>query len=161
MAKKVLLVDDFDHETPASETVLFAIDGDAFAADLSDEHAEELREAIAPFRDVATKIGKFKPERRVPTARKNGSAPSAKSVPAPADAVPMSNGKPWYKSDRSGTREVERAKKQYRDLAKQWGRENGFDIGSRGIVAEEVYTEYEAYRREKGLPVGPAAVGLA
>ncbi|SFO81919.1 Lsr2 protein [Amycolatopsis arida] len=146
MAKKIVLVDDFDGE-PASETVVFGLDGEAWSIDLSEEHAEELRAAIAPYQKVATRIGRFKPERRARSAASSRSSPP-------------SNGRSWYKSDRSGSRQVERAKKEYRDRVKEWGRKNGYKVGQRGVVADEVYHAYEEHLRKKGLPTGPAAVGL-
>ncbi len=54
MAQKVSvqLVDDLDGST-ASGTVDFGIDGRSYAIDLSDENAAKLRDALAPFVDVA------------------------------------------------------------------------------------------------------------
>jgi hypothetical protein len=156
VAKKVMLVDDFDDETPASETVLFAIDSDAYSTDLSAERAAELRDLLAPYREVATKIGRFRPDKRA--GRRV--APAALTKPRETATEPESDGRPWYKYDRDGVPERETAKKQYRDMAKEWGRKNGFTIGSRGVVAEEVFTAYEDHRRRKGMPLGPAAVGL-
>lgn len=54
MAQKVHIVmtDDLDGGE-ASETVRFGIDGHHYEIDLTTEHAEQLREALTPFRAVA------------------------------------------------------------------------------------------------------------
>lgn len=56
MAQKVqvLLVDDLDGGE-AEETVQFAVDGSAYEIDLSGKNASKLREALAPYVDVARK----------------------------------------------------------------------------------------------------------
>ncbi|MEU9975072.1 Lsr2 family protein [Streptomyces sp. NPDC051014] len=58
MAQKVIhtLVDDIDG-SEASQTVLFALDGKSYEIDLNDPHAEELREALAPYLGAARKTG--------------------------------------------------------------------------------------------------------
>lgn len=50
MAQKVnvVLVDDIDG-SDAAETVVFGIDGAQYEIDLSEEHAQELREALAVY----------------------------------------------------------------------------------------------------------------
>jgi hypothetical protein len=52
----VVLVDDIDG-TDAAETVSFALDGVDYEIDLSDKHAGELREAIAPYVGHARRTG--------------------------------------------------------------------------------------------------------
>lgn len=56
----VLMVDDVDGETEATETLAFSLDGTTYEIDLSAEHADELREALAPFVSVARTVGKVK-----------------------------------------------------------------------------------------------------
>ncbi|HEY2203102.1 MAG TPA: Lsr2 family protein [Pseudonocardia sp.] len=58
MAQKVTvsLVDDLDG-SQASGTVEFALDGRSYAIDLSDENAQVLRGALAPYVEVARKSG--------------------------------------------------------------------------------------------------------
>ena len=50
MAQKVniVLIDDID-ESPASETVSFALDGKDYVIDLSEKNAQKLRDAFAPY----------------------------------------------------------------------------------------------------------------
>lgn len=51
MARRVVqaLVDDVDGCSPAVETVSFGLDGQLFSIDLSEEHALQFREDLAPF----------------------------------------------------------------------------------------------------------------
>ncbi len=53
----VVLVDDIDG-SDASETVSFSLDGADYEIDLSDEHATELRAALAPYVEAARKGGR-------------------------------------------------------------------------------------------------------
>jgi len=61
---EVLLVDDLDGR-PADETILFHCDGHSYEIDLCNEHAHQLRAALAPFIAAAR------------AARRGSGAPSA------------------------------------------------------------------------------------
>lgn len=65
MAQKVhiVLVDDID-DSEASETVTFGLDGVNYEIDLNDEHAAQLRDALAPFVGHARKAGGTRRPRR-------------------------------------------------------------------------------------------------
>ena len=52
----VELVDDLD-ESPAAETVSFALDGVSYEIDLSEANAGKLREALAPYLGHARRTG--------------------------------------------------------------------------------------------------------
>lgn len=58
MAKvtEIRLMDDLDGGE-ANETVEFSIDGRGYTIDLSDVHAEQLRDAFAPFTAAARRTG--------------------------------------------------------------------------------------------------------
>lgn len=60
MAKKtvVTLTDDIDG-SEAAETVEFGIDGFLYGIDLSEEHAEELRDRLTAYREFGTGLGKY------------------------------------------------------------------------------------------------------
>ncbi|MEV6774174.1 Lsr2 family protein [Nocardia sp. NPDC051030] len=62
MAKKVTvtLVDDYDGESKADETVFFSIDGNEYEIDLSIKNAGKLRESLEPWTDKARKVGRSK-----------------------------------------------------------------------------------------------------
>jgi hypothetical protein len=59
MAKKVTvtLVDDFDGEGPADETVEFSIDGVTYEIDLSAKNAKKLRDAFTQWIDAGRRVG--------------------------------------------------------------------------------------------------------
>lgn len=63
----VELVDDIDGG-PASETLLFGLDGDAFEIDVSQENAHRLRDALAPYIGAARRAGAAPPRRRATAA---------------------------------------------------------------------------------------------
>ena len=83
MAQKVniLLVDDID-ESEASETVAFGLDGTSYEIDLNDEHAAQLRDALATYIGHARKAG-GRPRRSGGASRRSAApadGPSAKDV---------------------------------------------------------------------------------
>jgi len=51
----VVLIDDLDG-SEAAETVRFGLDGTSYAVDLSEAHANELRDLLAPYVGVARKL---------------------------------------------------------------------------------------------------------
>jgi hypothetical protein len=54
---EIILVDDFDEEKEAAETVTFALDGVSYEIDLAEEHAAELRELLAPYIENGRRTG--------------------------------------------------------------------------------------------------------
>ena len=59
MAKKVTvtLVDDFDGEAPADETVEFGLDGVSYEIDLSSKNAKKLRDELKVWADAGRRVG--------------------------------------------------------------------------------------------------------
>lgn len=59
MAKKVTvtLVDDFDGEGPADETVEFSVDGVSYEIDLSAKNAKKLREDLKQWIEAGRRVG--------------------------------------------------------------------------------------------------------
>ena len=53
----VSLIDDMDGESEADETVEYALDGVTYEMDLSSDHAERLREVLAPYVAAARRTG--------------------------------------------------------------------------------------------------------
>lgn len=146
MAKLVVVVDDFDRETPATETLLFAFDGSDYSLDLSADNAKAFREAIAPYVDAATKLGKHQVQ------LKGAYRATTTVMPTGRD------GRPWYRQDPRGDKRTEDAKKRYRGWARKWAQENGYQLGERGIIPQDAYDAYEEYRRSQGMTVGPESV---
>jgi hypothetical protein len=80
MAKKtvVLLEDDIDG-SEATETLSFALDGSDYEIDLNEDHAKELRDALARFTNAGRKVSGT---RGRPAARSKSTqgGPDAKAV---------------------------------------------------------------------------------
>jgi hypothetical protein len=79
MAQKVVvqLVDDLDGtpiEDGTGSTVAFAIDGTSYEIDLSDAHAGELRDALAPYLRAGRRVSSTR--RASSGSRSSGSAAS-------------------------------------------------------------------------------------
>jgi hypothetical protein len=70
----VVLIDDLDG-SEAAETVRFSLDGTNYAIDLSEAHANELRDLLAPYVGVARKLSG---QRRMAKRSANGE-------PSPSD----------------------------------------------------------------------------
>jgi hypothetical protein len=84
MAQRVIvhMVDDLDDtiiENGDGQIVRFGLDGTAYEIDLTDEHADELREALARYVEAARKTGSERPTR----ARSSGRSRSSKSDVSP------------------------------------------------------------------------------
>jgi hypothetical protein len=109
----VELIDDLD-ESPAAETVSFALDGVSYEIDLSEANAARLRDALAPFLGHARRVG--------------GRRSSGSSRASSASGSSGSSGKG------AGNAADIRA----------WARENGFEVSERGRVSAEVRSAYAA-----------------
>ena len=75
-----ILVDDIDG-SEADETVLFALDGEAFEIDLNTTHAEALRALLAPYIEQGRKATPRRTRRKSAkstTGGSNSTTPSAK-----------------------------------------------------------------------------------
>lgn len=70
--KHVVLIDDLDG-SPASETVLFSLDGVEYEVDLNGAHAEALRESFAEWIGHARRVG----GRKRPSASRQRAASSS------------------------------------------------------------------------------------
>jgi hypothetical protein len=117
VAQKTLvqLVDDLDG-SEAQETVSFGLDGTSYEIDLSEQHAAELRDALAPFVGAARKAGgSASGGRRGGGRRGSGRGGSSSS------------------SDRDRTAQI-RAR----------AREQGMEVNERGRISNKIVQAYEA-----------------
>jgi hypothetical protein len=112
----VELIDDLD-ESPAAETVSFALDGVSYEIDLSEANAARLRDALAPFLGHARRVG---------GRRSSGSSR--------ASSASGSSGSSGSSGKGAGNAADIRA----------WARENGFEVSERGRVSAEVRSAYAA-----------------
>lgn len=116
MAKKtsVVLVDDLDG-SEADETVSFALDGEKYEIDVTNEHAAQLRDALAPYIGAARRAGK-------------GGAAPAQRRGSGGGARRSSGG-----AAREKTQEI-----------RDWARSNGHQVNDRGRLSGKVIEAYEA-----------------
>ena len=70
MSSRIILIDDVDGSTPATETIRFAFDGSHYEVDLCTDNATRLRDALAPFIAVGRRSGVERGSRVVPVKRK-------------------------------------------------------------------------------------------
>ena len=84
----VELIDDLD-ESPAAETVSFALDGVSYEIDLSEANAGRLREALAPFLGHARRTG----------GRRGGSSRGGSAASARSDAGNAADIRAWAREN--------------------------------------------------------------
>lgn len=96
MAQKVniVLVDDLD-ESPADETVSFALDGRQYAIDLNTKHARQLRDALAPYVAHATSVSG-----RARSGGRRGRRSSGAVGPSASDVRAWARDNGWNVPDR-------------------------------------------------------------
>jgi len=104
---KIILIDDIDGEE-ADETVRFGLDGVQYEIDLSEEHASELRSALAEYVGAARRSNSSKQQR-----------PSAPAASRNQEAAQI----------------------------REWAKENGYNVSSRGRVNSEIVEAYRAAQR--------------
>ncbi|WP_139982705.1 histone-like nucleoid-structuring protein Lsr2 [Nocardioides litoris] len=92
MAQKVniVLVDDIDG-SEATETVAFGLDGTSYEIDLNDEHAQQLRDALAGYVGNARKVASAR--------RGGGRKSSSSSSAAPAGGASAAEVREWARSN--------------------------------------------------------------
>ena len=98
----------------------FALDGVSYEIDVSEENAEALREALAPWVGHARRVG---------GRSGGGRARSTSSGGGSSRSRGSSSGGGGSRHDLSDVR--------------SWARENGYQVSDRGRVSSEVITAYE------------------
>ena len=119
MAQKVqvmLVCDLHDDEVEGVETVAFGLDGASYEIDACEEHATEIRDAMASYVGAARRAG-----RPAPAAGSKRSARTAKSSPAAAAG----------------------GKERVQEI-REWARQNGHTVSERGRLSGAVVAAYEA-----------------
>lgn len=115
MATISTIADDFDGSTPA-ETVYFSVAGKDYAIDLNEEHVAELTDALAKVDELMKDYtDKARPMGKSSTGTARRSSKSSKSSKSSQDTKAV----------------------------RAWAQENGYEIGDRGRIPEEIQ---EAYR---------------
>jgi hypothetical protein len=128
MAQKVnvMLVDDLDG-SEASGTVTFGLDGRTYEIDLSEANTATLRDTLATYTAAARRLG-GRARRSAAQDSVNGTATSGKSTTSVAD--------------RARTAAI-----------REWAREAGLDVSTRGRIPNSVI---EAYDNRDARPAAPA-----
>ncbi|WP_067855582.1 histone-like nucleoid-structuring protein Lsr2 [Nocardia shimofusensis] len=82
MARKVVvtIVDDYDGESQAAETVSFALDGVGYEIDLSETNAKALRQVFEQWTPFARKVGKSSGRSRSVKQRERGDQEQASAI---------------------------------------------------------------------------------
>lgn len=113
---QVLLVCDVhdDDTTPGTETISFSLDGTSYEIDVCDDHAEELRDAVAPYVGAGRRIGGARAGRR-------------SSTPSRAAARPAAT------SDRQRAGDI-----------RAWAKSQGLNVNERGRIPAAIVSQYEA-----------------
>lgn len=116
MAKRTIVFDDLDGETPDAATVNFGLDGIAYEIDLAEDNAKRLRDQLAEFVAAARKVGRLQVGAGVIKASKP-------SRPAAAPAKPSGG------SDNEAIRE--------------WAKGKGIEVKDRGRIPTSVVKQFE------------------
>lgn len=109
----VTLVDDLDG-SPASETVIFGLDGRRYEVDLSEKNAARLRDGLSRFVDAARRAGSGGHGRR-----RRSSATSTAAQPGRS-----SDGR------------------EHNAAVREWARQHGHAISARGRLPRSVLEAY-------------------
>lgn len=114
MARELILkVTDDFNGEPADEQCVLGWEGYNYALDLTSDHYKELHELLEPWLEAAHEKTKQKKQVK-------------QKVPAkPAELV------------------IDKPDRAERDLIRTWARENGHDVGDKGVIAKAIV---EAYR---------------
>jgi len=116
---QVMLVCDLhEDEVEGVETVAFGLDGASYEIDACEEHASEIRDAMASFVGAARRAG-----RPSPTTGPKRASRSPKSAPASAAGG---------------------GGKEHVQEVREWARQNGHTVSERGRLSGAVVAAYEA-----------------
>lgn len=110
---QIIFTDDLDGSA-ASETIAFGLDGAEYEIDLSAEHADELRQALAPYQSAARQVSRRSRAggRRGPIQTPNST--KRRGVAADPKAV------------------------------RSWAQAQGLDVPARGRIPRHILTAFEA-----------------
>lgn len=114
----VLVLCDID-EVESAATIEFAFRGNTYEVDLCEPHQSEMEDALSRFVLSARRTGRA---RRSPASTR----PRTASVPAVAQQPALGGA-----SD-----------KDARTAIRQWAIDNGYEVGMRGRIAEDIVNAY-------------------
>lgn len=128
----VHITDDLDRGSEADTTRLLGWDGYMYILDLTNKHDKELLEQIQPYLDAAHKRVRI-PSKFLP-----------KDDVFPEEVKPVKAGK---RRGGATAKANAVADKRLRAKIRQWGRENGWKVSTRGILPADLTAAYrEAHK---------------
>ena len=110
----VRLIDDLD-KSEAAETVEFGLDGKQYEIELSESHAQALRENLAEFIAAARKVSKAQAPTQLTSAR-------------------------GRRSSTGGTAADKRAQS---NAVREWARQNGHSVSDRGRISQAIQRAFD------------------
>lgn len=125
----VTLVDDLDGSA-AEETIRFGLDGETYEIDLSRSNARKLRDALAPYINVARRV-----RGRGPAAGRRGRRKAAAAAPRKRAAA--------KKTTTRGRRTSRTTAASAADI-RAWAKSKGIPVNERGRISAEVIEAYNA-----------------
>lgn len=163
MAKQVRTVidvyDDIDHTLipeGAGETLIYVWDGNLYEIDLTDAHADEVRNQLRPLLSASRKVGRVSAKALAPASPmpRNRRTPADKPAPAALPAPPAEP-KAWLTErpeDMSQWQWNRRRRSQFR-VIREWARDNGFpDQKITGKMLAGVREAWNAAHPDQPMP---------
>lgn len=135
MSVKAVLVDDLDGSMEEVETIRFGLDGRAFEIDLNPEHADEFREVIERYAQVA------RPSEFGAKIKRHTGGGSQRVRREPRVSK--------YEVQQPEPEPQQEEPEVMPDL-RTWARENGYHVGDRGRVSGLIREAYRAAMEESG-----------
>lgn len=126
----VTLVDDLDGSA-AEETIRFGLDGETYEIDLSRSNARKLRDALAPYINVARRV-----RGRGPAAGRRGRRKAAAAAPRKRAAA--------KKTTTRGRRTSRTTAAASAADIRAWAKSKGIPVNERGRISAEVIEAYNA-----------------
>lgn len=133
MALQHILVDDLDGSMEEVETIRFGLDGRAFEIDLNPEHADEFREVVERYAQVARPS-----EFAAKVKRNSGGGQKVRREPRVSKYEAKEPEPPQHEEPVPPP-----------DL-RSWARAQGFTVGDRGRVSGLIREAYRQFLSESG-----------
>ncbi|MDN5915821.1 MAG: Lsr2 family protein [Pseudonocardia sp.] len=162
--ESVQLVDDLDGGV-ADETVSFSFEGAQWEIDLTDAHAAQLREALAPFVGAARRPSggssqvRTSPNRTSPDQPAPNRTSPTRTSPTRTSADQPTSSQP---SPPPSTPRASATTRRQNAEIRQWAVANGFELSGRGRIPNSVVEAYDsrsdtgASEPDQNEPAAPA-----
>jgi hypothetical protein len=142
MATVMTKVDDFDHQSPAAETIEFTFDGTTYEIDLNETNAHDFRTTMARYTDCARPAGSD-----AEVAEVAEPTPELAAVPTPKPAATPSRGRKHVAATRS-TKPRAANDVQTRTAIRAWAVKAGMGVPTRGRLPGAII---DAFNKAHGI----------